>query len=310
MQIETFRLSAVKGKELNAVIWLPEGKARAIVQITHGMTEHIRRWDALAEALCQKGIVTAGFDLRGHGADVKIPGVAAFGERGWEASLEDMHCLFELLRQRFSGLPHYMLGFSLGSFLLREYLGRYSDRIAGAAFLGTGQQPGVLLALMQALVKTQMSKVGWDDTTPLVQKLSFGSYNSKFAPIRTGADWLCSDETQLDAYLQDPLCRKSISAGLFWQLLGAMKRCGASDCCKNWDKTVPVLLLSGAQDPVGSMGKGVRAVRDQLCKAGMRQVELQLLPGARHDLLHENISGTAVKAREILCKWVEKNGKL
>ncbi|MBQ7841452.1 MAG: alpha/beta hydrolase [Lachnospiraceae bacterium] len=105
-------------------------------------------------------------------------------------------------------------GFSLGSFLLREYLGRYDDEMAGAAILGTGYQPGAILSVMIAIVRGQIKKVGFEKTTPLVKKLSFETYNHKFQPNRTPSDWLCADEAQIDAYLTDPLCRKDISAEL------------------------------------------------------------------------------------------------
>ncbi len=304
MQIETIQFSGYGDKQLNARLWLPDSAPIGILQITHGMTEHIGRWETFAKALCQIGFAVAGFDLRGHGADQIQPGIASLGSDGWDASLEDMHCLFTFLQKRFPSLPHFMLGFSLGSFLLREYLGQYSESISGAILLGTGQQPGILLGILQAIIHTQINKVGWDATTPLVRKLSFETYNQKFAPNRTTADWLCSDEQQLDTYLQDPLCREHISAGLFWQLLGSMKRCGSAGGCSNWDKATPILLLSGASDPVGDMGKGVLAVQRQLQRAGLQQIELQLLPGCRHDLIHEERNGAAAKARKIICRWL------
>ncbi len=301
MLTEKFMFTGAKEKQLGAVLWLPDFEPLGVVQITHGMTEHMGRWETLAKSLTDSGFAVCGFDLRGHGNDVVVKDVAVFGEEDWDAALEDMHLLFTLLQEKFPGLPHLMLGFSLGSFLLREYLGIYPDKTSGAAILGTGSQNGVLLGLLQKLVKTQIGKVGWMGSTPLISKLSFETYNRKFSPNRTRADWLCSDGEQLDSYLADPLCRSSISAGLFWHLLGSM-RCGAEGC-KNWDKNLPVLLLSGADDPVGDMGKGVKAVAAQLRSGEMERVELQLVPKARHDLLHEEKSGAAAKAREILCNW-------
>lgn len=303
MRVETFSLSGFAGKQQQVVFWLPDAQATGIVQITHGMTEHIGRWESLAVALTNMGMIVGGFDLRGHGADVILPGIASFDKDDWKATLEDMHAMFLLLQQRFPDLPHHMLGFSLGSFLLREYLGLYPDGIASAVLLGTGHQPSAVLGIIGALVKTQIHKVGWNDTTPLVQKLSFETYNRKFSPKQTAVDWLCSDPLQVNAYLKDPLCREQVSAGLFWHLLDSMKRCGASDACKCWDKTLPVLLLSGEKDPVGDMGKGVRAVYAQLLRAGIQRVELQLIPDARHDLLHEECIGAADKARKMLCQW-------
>lgn len=120
MYNETFEFSGCCGMALPAVLWLPDGEPRRILQIVHGMTEHIGRYEAFAKALTAQGIAVAGYDLRGHGQNPGNPDVASFGEGGWEASLEDMRLFFEYLAARFPGVPHDMLGFSLGSFLLRE----------------------------------------------------------------------------------------------------------------------------------------------------------------------------------------------
>ena len=124
MITQTLTVSSSDGMQLPGMLWLPEGDVRAVVQITHGMTEHIGRYEAFAKAMTAQGIAVAGYDLRGHGQNPGNPDVASFGENGWEASLEDMHLFFKVLSARFLGVPHDMLGFSLGSFLLREYLGR------------------------------------------------------------------------------------------------------------------------------------------------------------------------------------------
>ena len=303
MKTETFEFNGQNGLRLPAALWLPEGEPQCILQITHGMTEHMGRYAALAQEMTENGILVAGFDLRGHGKNAGDPDVASFGEDGWEASIEDMHLFFELLAERFPGLPHYMLGFSLGSFLLREYLGRYPSGVAGAVILGTGDQPGPVLSVMMAVVKTQIKKAGFDGTTELVKQLSFGNYNRKFQPNRTIADWLCADNAQLDAYLADPLCRKNISAGLFWQLMGSMKRTGRKNSYSGWNKDTPVLLLSGQEDPVGACGKGVQAVRQRMEKAGVRNITMRLFPKARHDLLHEGTNG-ASEARKALVGWM------
>lgn len=304
MQTEAFEFDGYNGLSLPATLWLPEQTPRCILQITHGMTEHIGRYTALAQELTGHGIIVAGFDLRGHGRNLGDPNIASFGEGGWEASIQDMHLFFGVLAERFPGLPHFMLGFSLGSFLLREYLGRYPEKVAGAAIMGTGFQPGPVLNIMMAIVKSQIKKAGFDGTTDLVKQLSFGNYNQKFKPNRTIADWLCADYTQLDAYLSDPLCRKTISAGLFWQLLGAMKRTGSKDAYHGWNKETPILLLSGQDDPVGDSGKGVLSVKQRMDKAGIRSVSMQLFPNARHDLLHEE-STAAPSARDSMLDWID-----
>ena len=305
MKTEIFDFVGFKGMVLPAYIWLPEGEVEAVLQITHGMTEHMGRYEAFAQHLCSMGIAVAGFDLRGHGKNSGDRSVASFGEGGWAASIEDMRMFYELLKQRLTVVPHYMLGFSLGSFLLREYLTKYpaEGEIAGAIIMGTGYQPGWLLSIMMGVVKGQIKKAGFDKTTNLVRQLSFGNYNQKFKPNRTVADWLCADETELGKYLADPLVRKDISAGLFWELLGSMKRTGSAYEYDGLDTSLPILLISGQDDPVGDGGKGVQKIFQRMKKSGMENVTVKLFPGARHDLLHEEKNG-ADAARKYIAEWI------
>jgi len=162
MKTEKFTFTGCGGAKLSAAIWTPDGQPKMVLQIAHGMTEHIGRYDKLAEALTAQGVVVAGFDLRGHGRNSGDSHIASFGEGGWEKSLEDVHLFFAELGKRYPGVPHFMLGFSLGSFLLREYLGKYDDRISGAIILGTGHQPDLVLSIMCAIVKSQIRKSGFD----------------------------------------------------------------------------------------------------------------------------------------------------
>lgn len=303
MNAEHFTFPGSGGQVLPAVIWMPECP-KAVIQVTHGMTEHMGRYEIFSRAMCQAGIVVAGFDLRGHGANVGDPRVASFGSGGWDATLEDMRLFSEWLTNRFPGLPRFMLGFSLGSFLLREYIGKYpDDRISGAVVMGTGQQPGWLMSILRGVIQGQIRKVGFDQTSDLVRQLSFGTYNQKFKPNRTDADWLCGEPASLDAYLADPLVRRDISAGLFWELLGSMKRTGTKQAYDPWRKDLPILLLSGQDDAVGDGGKGVQAVAQAMKKAGMQDVAIRLFPGARHDLLHETAGAEAI---ETITSWISK----
>ena len=308
MKTEIFEFAGYNGIILPAYIWMPEAEVKAVLQITHGMTEHMGRYEAFARYLCSMGITVAGFDLRGHGKNPGDAEVASFGEGGWAASIEDMRLFYELLEQRLTVVPHYMLGFSLGSFLLREYLTKYPDEgeVAGAIIMGTGHQPGWLLSIMMGIVNGQIKKAGFDKTTDLVRQLSFGTYNQKFKPNRTTADWLCADETELDKYLADPLVRKDISAGLFWELLGSMKRTGSAYEYDGWDTSIPILLISGQDDPVGDGGKGVQEISRRMKKSGMENVTIKLFPGARHDLLHEEKNG-ADATRKYIAEWIKQS---
>ena len=306
MTEQRFSLKGGRNFDLHCVLWLPESKPKAVIQVIHGMTEHMGRYADFAAFMTENSIAVAGFDLRGHGVNPGDSRCASFGEKGWQYSLEDMHCFAEHLDSTLTDVPRFMLGFSLGSFLLREYINVYNDKIAGAVIMGTGHQPGAVLSAMVALVNSQVKKAGIDGTTPLVQKLSFDTYNSKFKPNRTTADWLCADNSELDKYIADPLCRESISAGLFRDLLMAMKGTGSATAYENVDKTVPVMLISGSDDPVGDMGKGVSAVAKAMEKAGIQDKTTLLITGARHDLLHEYAGGQAQSAMTDILQWIEK----
>ena len=239
--------------DLPGVLWLPEGDCRMVLQVVHGMTEHLDRYRDLGECLTRQGIALAGFDLPGHGQNPGDPVCASLGEQGWTRTLRQLDALHAALSQRLPGVPQALMGFSLGSFLVRDYVRTCEEKPEKLIVMGSGAQPGVLLAMLKALVKGQIRKAGFDRTTDLVRNLSFGAYNQKFRPNRTQADWLCGDPEQLDDYLADPLCRKEISAGLFWQLLDGMQRTGA-DPYTTWNREMPVLLISGGADPVGSFG--------------------------------------------------------
>ena len=307
MKAKEIRFTGANGVSLPGIIWYPMCSPTMVVQITHGMTEHIGRYEELADMLTAYGIAVAGFDLRGHGRNPGDNQCASFGENGWNYALHDMHLFYLELESKFPNIPHFMLGFSLGSFLLRDYLSLYRDKVDGAIIMGTGHQPGAVLSMLMPVVKREIKAYGFDSSTQKIKKLSFETYNQKFAPNMTSVDWLCSDTAQRVKYRGDPLCRKTISAGLFWQLLDSMKRTGKLSSNRKWNKQMPVLLLSGQDDPVGDFGKGVQRVRQSMSRAGMKHIQLYLVPGARHDLLHEEKSGGSDEAFDILTNWLFEN---
>lgn len=307
MEKQEIQFIGANGTMLPGIVWQPVCKPTMIVQITHGMTEHIGRYEKLAEMLTDYGIAVAGFDLRGHGKNPGDSQCASFGVNGWNYALHDMHLFYLELKSRFPNVPHFMLGFSLGSFLLRDYLSIYYDKVDGAIIMGTGHQPKAILNMLMPVVKREIKAHGFDNSTEKIKKLSFETYNQKFAPNMTAVDWLCADTTERIKYRGDPLCRKTISAGLFWQLLDSMKRTGNLSSYRRWDKQMPVLLLSGEKDPVGDFGKGVQRVKQSMSKAGMKHIQMRFIPNARHDLLHEVKSGGSEEAFDILTNWLFEN---
>lgn len=304
MKIHHDAFCGTDGLSLPYTLWLPDASPRAVHAVLHGMTEHRGRYSVLAETLTEHGIACAAFDLRGHGEHHGDAACASLGIGGWSGSLSDLDCFTDLLSDRYPDVPLFCLGFSLGSFLLREHIAKTEKNYAGAIILGTGHQPPAVLSVICAIVGSQIKKYGCDAATPLVQKLSFDTYNAKFKPNRTASDWLCADASMLDEYLADPLCKPHISAGLFFDLLSAMKRTGAKNFIHLRKPGMPILLLSGEQDPVGDFGRGVSYVAAALKKAGASDVTCTLYPNARHDLLHEEASGNAALARCAITDWI------
>lgn len=296
---------------LHCKVWVPNDcNPHTILHVIHGMTEHMGRYTELAEHLTSQGIAVAGFDLRGHGLNAGSTRCASFcsGDTGdcsgWQTTLDDIERFSYLLREQFPDAKYFMLGFSLGSFLLRDYLNQYPcEHLSGAIVMGTGDQPGLVLDIMKSIVKNESKRAGSGNTTDLIQKLSFGVYNSKFAPNKSRADWLTSDGSACADYISDSLCRPSISADLFYDLLSSMKRTGK---VKNINKNgklnnFPILLMAGACDPVGDMSKGVERVRQKLMKAGLKAVMYRIYPSGRHDILHEKTEIREDATNDILC---------
>ena len=190
----------------------------------------------------------------------------------------------------------------MGSFLTRTYLIQYPGTLDGVILSGTGQEPAPLVALGRALASLECRRLGSQGVSPLVDALSLGAYNRRFRPNRTGADWISSDPSAVDAYLADPLCRPKPTVSMFRDMMGGLQFIAKPGNLRNMRADTPVLFLSGEQDPVGGMGRGVRKVRQMFLDAGCTDVTLKLYPGGRHEMFHE------VRQREVfedLLAWLE-----
>lgn len=289
---EHFRFPSSDGKtQLHACLWIPDEKIkfRGVLQIAHGVAEHIGRYDDFARYLNEQGIVVAGHDHLGHGQSLPEGGTPVyFGEKnGWMHAVDDIHGLHEILAKRFKRLPHLIMGHSMGSFLTRSYLIRYPGEKKAAILMGTGWQPGYMLTGGSLIAKRFYYKNGGSSTSNFVTELAFGGYNRAFAPNRTGFDWLSADPENVDRYIADPLCGADATVGLFRDMLGGIRFNQKPANLKKMDPSMPVLFISGEDDPVGAMGKGVKRSCAAFQKAGMQDVTLKLYAGLRHEILNE-----------------------
>ena len=305
--ITGFTFLSTDGKtQLHGMRWEPEGRSvRAVLQICHGVAEHIARYDAFARYLNELGIAVVGHDHLGHGRSLPEGGTPVyFGEGNtWHTVVDDIYVLHQRIRLWYPDVPLCIMGHSMGSFLTRTYLIRYPGTVKAAIIMGTGWQPKAVVAGGLAVARATAAVVGESGTSDLVTQLAFGAYNKQFAPNRTSCDWLSADTDNVDAYMADPLCGADATVGLFRQMLHGIAFNQNPKNLARMDTSLPVLLISGDRDPVGDMGKGVRRTADAFRKAGLSDVTLKLYPGLRHEILNEGPMRQTVY--EDIWHWLE-----
>ncbi|MEA4913915.1 MAG: alpha/beta fold hydrolase [Christensenella sp.] len=266
-------------------MWVPEDP-HAALQITHGMAEHIDRYDEFASFLAENGVLVYGNDIASHGKSI-VAGIPKgyFGEKnGWDAIVKDMQTMRELVKKDFPAIPFILMGHSMGSFLARTYAGRYGEDFDAYIFSGTaGANP--VLGIGKWIAKREIKKNGGKLPSETLFKMSFGSYNNAFKPNRTVNDWLSRDEAKVDAYVADENCGFPFTAYGMYDVFTGLTEISN----EKWAKRVPnkpILVFSGAMDPVGSNGKGPKQVHGWLTKTG-HDAELKLYEGGRHEMLNE-----------------------
>ena len=285
-------------------LWTPEGTPRAVVQIIHGVAEYAGRYGHFARYLADHGFVVCGEDHLGHGKTVDDGKYGYFGKKdGWTLVTSDVRRLRVLMGERYPGLPYFLLGHSMGSFLARTYLCTYPGTVDGCILSGTGQEKPALVAAGEAVASAICAVRGPETVSPLVDKLSLGAYNKQFAPNRTSADWICRDEAVVDAYLKDPFCTFKPTAGMFRDMMWGLRFIASPAALARMDPSTPVYLFSGDRDPVGSNGAGVKKVYGFFKDHGTADLTMKLYPGGRHEMLNEINRGEVYA--DVLA-WLEK----
>ena len=296
-----FYLPSTGGMQLRCGVWMPSGEPRAIVQLVHGIAEHIGRYERFGAFLNEHGIAMVADDHMGHGKSIGS-GVAGYFPSGWMGAVEDERNLMLHVREQLPGVPCFLMGHSMGSFLSRTFLWRYPDSgIAGCILSGTAWQPPAALWFGLRLCALEEKRRGPTGTSAALQKVAFGGYNRKFRPARTPNDWICSDPSVVDAYEADPLCGGEATVGLAREMLRGLAMNERKENLAKMDKTLPVYFFAGREDPVGAMGRGVRRSAEAFRAAGMRDVTCRLYPG-RHELLNE--PNYQLVSEELLA-WIE-----
>lgn len=285
---QEFYYPSCGGGMIHGCRWMPEGAPRAILQLVHGIAEHIARYDAFATFMAQNGFLVVAEDHMGHGASIGEGETAGYFEGGWERAVADCYQLLLDTRRDHPHLPYVLLGHSMGSFLVRTMLIRYPEAPLTAVVLsGTAWMPAGVLNAGLATAKLICKLGGERNCSKLLNAMMFGSYNGRIHNPRTTHDWLTRDAACVDAYVADPLCGFVVTSGLARDMLGGMRGNQQPQKMEKMNKRLPVLFLAGDADPVGDYGKGVRCARAAFEKAGMERTDLLLYPQGRHEMLNE-----------------------
>lgn len=268
--------------------WEPEGTVKAVVQIVHGIAEHVVRYDDFARYLNRQGILVVAEDHMGHGQSIGKGGIEGYFHGGWFTAVEDTYQLLQDTKAEFPEIPYVLFGHSMGSFMTRTLLCRYPDSgITAAIICGTGWQPAFALPALIGACDGICKKNGETSPSPVLQKLAFGGYNKKVEHPRTEFDWLTRENKIVDSYMADPLCGFTPSAGLMRDMMKGIRYIEQPGSLSWMKKDLPVFFIAGGDDPVGNYGKGVRQCAAAFQKAGMTDVTTKIYPLCRHEILNE-----------------------
>ena len=280
--------------EIHTIEWKPEGEVRAVLQLCHGMVEYVDRYDEFARFLCEKGFYVVGNDHLGHGKSVQSKSeYGYFSDRyGNTCLIGDIHTLRQRIAAKYPDVPYFILGHSMGSFLLRQYLvegeeAPYAEGLSGAVVMGTGWQPGIALKLGTTISGfTEMFR-GDRHRSRLIEKMTLGSNNRKIKNPRTKDDWLSKDTDVVDAYEENPLCQFHFTINAYYNMFKGIRKCQDRQLMKRLPEKFPLLFISGAEDPVGNYGDGVRKAYMVYLENSAADVHIKLYEEDRHEILNE-----------------------
>jgi alpha-beta hydrolase superfamily lysophospholipase len=267
-----FEFRSDDGLSIACAKWSGQHEPRGIIQISHGLGEHIGRYAELSKLLVEDQLVVYGNDHRGHGLTAKLSGsFGDFGPGGFDQLVEDMVSLRVIAKQEHPGKPYILLGHSLGSFAAQQFVLDHSHSIDGLALSGSGALDG--------LARLAQSISPGEDPMKMM--------NAAFEPARTPFDWLSRDNAEVDAFINDPLCFPSLKPEAMRSFLDAFPRLADPREIRKVQDDLPVYIFSGSDDPVGQKLEGVRVQIDRYRSAGLTSIAHDFYSGGRHETLHE-----------------------
>ncbi|SET59290.1 Lysophospholipase, alpha-beta hydrolase superfamily [Natronincola peptidivorans] len=285
------KMKTTDGESIHLKRWSPKDCSPnpVVVQIVHGMAEHIERYHDFANALVKEGCIVYGNDHRGHGKTAKDPKeLGYFADRdGWERVINDLHEITEKIKQEYPQGKIILFGHSMGSFLARRYVQLFPKAVDALILSGTGYSKGLLgkigikAAVLSKLIHNKRKPNKFLDT------LAFGGFNKRFQPNQTNFDWLSRDAKAVETYVEDPLCGFIFTTGGFYDLFNGIEALHQKENIEKTPKNLPIYILSGENDPVGDYGEEVKKVYQAYEKLGIKDIQYKLYTGGRHEMLNE-----------------------
>mgnify|MGYP002817179767 CR=1 FL=1 len=268
--------------------WTPDTEPVAVLQIVHGMGEHAARYARFARALTERGWAVVAHDQRGHGQTAhSVRDLGYFAdEDGWAKVVGDVRAVSEEARRRHPDAPLAILGHSMGSYALQSLLFEHDD-YAAAVISGSTLNTGLLVKVGRQLAKLERWRLGRRKVSWLLQRLSFGAFSRAIPDRRTEFDWLSRDPAEVDKYVEDPLCGFPSTTGLWVDLLEAFRELEKPENVAKIRKDLPIRIMSGGEDPVHEGQVGFRRLVDLYTARGFDELDVELVEGARHELLNE-----------------------
>ncbi|GIO31610.1 MULTISPECIES: alpha/beta hydrolase [Paenibacillus] len=286
---QTFTMTDPHGTKLHVYQWLPDPEAEivGILQIAHGMCETAERYARFAAALTGKGYAVYAHDQRGHGLTAgSLERLGDVGENGFQFMVQDIVQLGRLARAQHPSVPLFLMGHSMGSFLVQKVILTEADGYDGFILSGTNGPRGMLRA-GHMLASLQRMLQGDSHRSLMMNAIVFGGFNKAFSPNRTRFDWLSRDPEEVDRYIEDPFCGAICTARFFRDFFALLQEIQHPDGYQGISKHKPIYLFSGDQDPVGLKGQGVRRLEAVYRSLGLADVECRLYPEGRHEMLNE-----------------------
>jgi alpha-beta hydrolase superfamily lysophospholipase len=269
---ERFQFTSGDGLSIACAKWSGQHEPRGVIQISHGLGEHIGRYAELAKVLVDDEFVVYGNDHRGHGLTAKpCDSFGDFGPGGFDQLVEDLVSLRVIAKKEHPGKPYILLGHSMGSFAAQQFVLDHSHSIDGLALSGSGALDG--------LARVAQSVAAGEDLMKLM--------NAGFEPARTSSDWLSRDNAEVDAFINDPLCFPSLKPASMASLFDAFPRLADPRKIRKVRDELPIYIISGSDDPVGQRLEGVRLLIDRYRSAGLTSINHDFYAGGRHEMLHE-----------------------